>query len=579
MWGISCLSDGLWTNHQRIRQYAGGHNETWGGVTLNIDSNVSDGVVAALAGDITPPEEVFIDGPANNAVIQGTLNLDGWANDQESGIDRVEVWLDGVYEGNATYGIYRPDLGANVGFHWETDSTQYFEGNHTLLCRFYDNAGNSTDLTRSISFDNNVPPATPGHLTPQNQEWIKSNAVTFTWQDNGDPDNGPWADRSFSAFVSPNSDCSSPSVGVGWLWSGTDFFQTTWSTTLADATYYWCLYAYDGAEGSGWSRCREQSTSKPRTMFAWLSDNTPSGQVTPATYTVAVQIKNTGSMTWPATGANAVHLSYHWVNSGGSTVVYDGVRTNLPSNIGPDGTVVLNATLEPPSQPGDYTLKWDMVQEGVTWFSQKGAPTCDISVHVVPNAPPNLPVFDSPPPGAMLTMLPVTFSWQDGGDPDNQPRSLRDYSLLVATDSVFSDVIAGVGWLWESGTLYTDTSWTTILPADGTYYWKLYAYDGGSGSGWTPPRSFVVDTTPPPPNTTIDSYPPDPTSNASASFEFSANQSGCTFECSLDDAVYSNCASPVTYSGLQRRAPHLPGASQKPGWCPRSDACQLLMDH
>src|SRR5262249_45779153 len=36
------LSDGAWPNHQRIHQYRGGHNETWGGVTINIDSDYVD---------------------------------------------------------------------------------------------------------------------------------------------------------------------------------------------------------------------------------------------------------------------------------------------------------------------------------------------------------------------------------------------------------------------------------------------------------------------------------------------------------------------------------------------------------
>jgi hypothetical protein len=43
--GITWLN-GLWTNHQRIRQYAGSHNETWGSIKFNIDSDVADGVVA-----------------------------------------------------------------------------------------------------------------------------------------------------------------------------------------------------------------------------------------------------------------------------------------------------------------------------------------------------------------------------------------------------------------------------------------------------------------------------------------------------------------------------------------------------
>ena len=51
VFGLICMDDTLWSNHQRIRQYAGGHDETWGGVTLNIDSNVIDGVVAHYSQD------------------------------------------------------------------------------------------------------------------------------------------------------------------------------------------------------------------------------------------------------------------------------------------------------------------------------------------------------------------------------------------------------------------------------------------------------------------------------------------------------------------------------------------------
>ena len=76
VWDIPNLSNTLWVNHQRIWQYAGGHNEawnligseswehtadqnadtshpeTWGSVTLNIDCDVIDGIVAS----ILPPD-------------------------------------------------------------------------------------------------------------------------------------------------------------------------------------------------------------------------------------------------------------------------------------------------------------------------------------------------------------------------------------------------------------------------------------------------------------------------------------------------------------------------------------------
>jgi photosystem II stability/assembly factor-like uncharacterized protein len=53
VWDVLCISNGMWVNSQRIRQYTGGHNETWGNVTLNIDSNVLDGKVADISN--TPP--------------------------------------------------------------------------------------------------------------------------------------------------------------------------------------------------------------------------------------------------------------------------------------------------------------------------------------------------------------------------------------------------------------------------------------------------------------------------------------------------------------------------------------------
>jgi hypothetical protein len=37
------LKDTNWMFHQRVHQFKGGHDETWGGVTINVDSNAVDG--------------------------------------------------------------------------------------------------------------------------------------------------------------------------------------------------------------------------------------------------------------------------------------------------------------------------------------------------------------------------------------------------------------------------------------------------------------------------------------------------------------------------------------------------------
>jgi hypothetical protein len=64
----------FWTNHQRLKQYTGPHYETWGDLTLKIDSDVLDGQVNALNGQ--PPEKNFQPSHAVQTAPQVTLSND-----------------------------------------------------------------------------------------------------------------------------------------------------------------------------------------------------------------------------------------------------------------------------------------------------------------------------------------------------------------------------------------------------------------------------------------------------------------------------------------------------------------------
>jgi hypothetical protein len=97
--------------------------------------------------------------------------------------------------------------------------------------------------------------------------------------------------------------------------------------------------------------------------------------------TVSVTVKNGSSQTWPANGA--FRLSYHWYQ-GGVLTVFDGMRTMLTAAVPPGGQVTLAANVRGPAWPGSYTIKWDMVQESVSWFSNRGVPTADRPVNAVP---------------------------------------------------------------------------------------------------------------------------------------------------------------------------------------------------
>src|SRR5438093_6832346 len=142
-----------------------------------------------------------------------------------------------------------------------------------------------------------------------------------------------------------------------------------------------------------------------------------------STTTVPITLGNTSNFTWPAAGPNPVTLSYHWINSSGQTVAWDGLRTKLPADVPAGQLTQVQANLAFPSAAGTYILRWDLVQEGVSWFSGKNVRMAEQTVSVQPYAVPfyggSLVVDQTPASmGARLTMsVPVrienmsNFDW------------------------------------------------------------------------------------------------------------------------------------------------------------------------
>ena len=90
------------------------------------------------------------------------------------------------------------------------------------------------------------------------------------------------------------------------------------------------------------------------------------------TYTVDLPVTNTGTATWNALSPNPIMLSYHWHNAEGSTVVWDGLRTPLASDVSPGASTTIAARVTAPAAGTRYTLTFDMVREGVGWFELLG---------------------------------------------------------------------------------------------------------------------------------------------------------------------------------------------------------------
>jgi hypothetical protein len=70
-----------WPNNQRLHQYRGGHNETYGGVTINIDNDFLDGATADTSGSIAnvlpPPPPTLRVSPAADGTTSLSMSYNG----------------------------------------------------------------------------------------------------------------------------------------------------------------------------------------------------------------------------------------------------------------------------------------------------------------------------------------------------------------------------------------------------------------------------------------------------------------------------------------------------------------------
>jgi hypothetical protein len=162
-------------------------------------------------------------------------------------------------------------------------------------------------------------------------------------------------------------------------------------------------------------------------------DQTPATMNASTTTLVPVRIENMSNFDW---GGN-VNLSYHWYDAAGNVVQWDGVRTSLAGTARTQ-IAAINAQIAVPSTPGVYKLRYDIVQEGVAWFSGQGmqTPVKQVTV-IIPalsatySAPANMTA-----PVNAIVMVPVTIT--NAGTTTWQPGAFNaSYHLYTPSGAVF----------------------------------------------------------------------------------------------------------------------------------------------
>jgi hypothetical protein len=108
--------------------------------------------------------------PTHMEMVAGTVEITGFAIDTRT-INRVEIWIDGVYVGDADYGLpssgisdlypwLPPFFANNRGFRYELDSVaeNLADGEHSLVIWTVDNLGGSNIIgERRFVLDNQSP--------------------------------------------------------------------------------------------------------------------------------------------------------------------------------------------------------------------------------------------------------------------------------------------------------------------------------------------------------------------------------------------------------------------------------------
>ncbi|MEA2662844.1 MAG: hypothetical protein QOH08_2416 [Chloroflexota bacterium] len=292
-------------------------------------------------------------------------------------------------------------------------------------------------------------------------------------------------------------------------------------------------------EGVSWFSTRGTPTGNAmatvccaKTFGAQYQPQVTTLAVSGSAQTVPITLTNLGNFTWNAAGATPVHLGYHWVNAAGAVVVWDGTRSNLVADVAPGATQTVQASIAFPAAPGTYTLKWDLVQEGVAWFSSKNVPTFNQAVAVNPSTTQSYAaaIDAGGIPTAMATRMTTTvavrvtnasaaawgpnvnlsYHWYDGAGNVVTYDGLRTSvaglgggqtttafarvqgPIAAGTYTLRFDVVQeGVAWFSSKGASFPSVTERVVVPAYGAVYTVPVSAAGPRGGTITVPVTLT----------------------------------------------------------------------------------------
>ena len=124
----------------------------------------------------------------------------------------------------------------------------------------------------------------------------------------------------------------------------------------------------------------------------WLGHDVPAVMTPGSIHGVTVTLRNASPLPWPdpdSTGQNppeagAVRLASRWRAGAASSPApaWEPARADLRRLVLPGQIVTVRATVTAPPKVGDYALEFDLLQELIAFFGDKGGATLVVPVRV-----------------------------------------------------------------------------------------------------------------------------------------------------------------------------------------------------
>ncbi len=181
---------------------------------------------------------------------------------------------------------------------------------------------------------------------------------------------------------------SQENTGPQWIGLGTYYFRASMNGRLVVSNATGESGLQIAADAAEFVPVSVQATPPPLSYrFQVTSDTSPQTLLPGGSTQVNLTLKNTSNFTWNASSSGStqpVQVLYRWVNAQGQTVATSSPFT-LAQNVEAGNSLSFATTIQAPTQFGNYTLQWDMLQ-GSTLFSQQGAQVKNDSVQIIPTS-------------------------------------------------------------------------------------------------------------------------------------------------------------------------------------------------